>query len=686
MGLRYALRRYFNPTLPKHARAQSSPALHVAGRLIASSDPAVNDRLRHEREQEERNRPPEPPITPPPPSKTPSYTRASVLDLSRDLRMRHTYCIGKSGTGKTTLLKHLLLANFVRGDGCAFIDPHGDAAEELLGLIPDARSADVTYFDPTSSHAPAFNLLALPYPAPKLADDILSAFRLLFGITTATAPRLEHLLRHALLTLLADRVHEPHSLKDLQRLLRNPDYRNGIVERVSTDEDLRDFWQHEFINMPKDATAPILNKLSALLVPTSDLERVLSSTTNALDFPAILDGGGIFIANLAKGKLGDEPSRLLGALLATAIQQAALARADRPQAERRDFYFYVDEFQNYAVQSFATILSEARKYKLALTLANQNLSQIPTELRAATFDCATLVAFQVSADDASRLGREMHTTKQLYREEGWRGTKPIADFLVEARRRLDQILENANAHYQAGMQYAPDQYTAQRNQIWHNIQTRCENFLRALNNEPLPVALLREIANFETFDGYSTLSRVFPKVEFREEHYPSPDDFLKLKPLNAFVRIDSVDNVSPLTVPLAPAPDPRTRNAVLARQVSRASAPSATAHPLKPSESVEELRAKATESRERAESLRLNDAVAAAQKEPWREEVGRVYREADELDKAAKRFEQQANERAAEEKTRPRRQEPKPITTPVTQSPPTSAPASPQSRRDKYSF
>lgn len=331
------------------------------------------------------------------------------LYLDSSLRNRHLYLLGKTRTGKTTLLKRLVIQDMEKGHGVAYIDPHGDAAQELLGNVPQSRINDVIYFDPTSRHSPNFNPLQLPYPPPKLTEDMISVFKMFFSDSWGF--RLEHLLRYGLLTLLADS--EPHTLRDLRSLYLSPNTRQNIIKNL-TNESLLEFWEQEYPTIPQTAAHPIINKLSAFLAPMSDLERIFSTPQNDLDFSAILNQQKILIVNLAKGTLGDEPSRLLGGCITTGIQQAALARALLPPEERKDFYFYVDEFQNFTVASFETILSESAKYRLNLTLANQNLGQLSSSLQRAIFgNIATLVSFQISSDDAPYLRKEMHRSRFL---------------------------------------------------------------------------------------------------------------------------------------------------------------------------------------------------------------------------------------------------------------------------------
>lgn len=467
------------------------------------------------------------------------------------LRARHLYVIGKSGAGKTTLLKKLFLEDMRRGNGATFIDPHGDAVDALLGLVPDDRLDDVIYFNPVRPDAPAFNLLGLPFPPAKLTDDIVSAFKML---SDSWGPQLEHILANAVTTLLTDR--EPHSFADLRTLLTVAAYRDAVVGRIQNAQ-LRAFWEHEWPLLPKGAANPILNRLSAFLRPTSDLERVFSSTENAIDFSRILNEGRLLLVNLSKGMLGEESARFLGALLATAMQQAALARAVLPEHERRPHYFYVDEFQNYTTASFETVLSEARKYRLSLTLANQTLAQLPPRLESAIFgNVATLIAFQVSATDATTLVREMHATTQrtLCRQRGQKEIQELASALPQLR-----------AHYEK--EYA--QWVERRD--YYATSDADTPGVRHYKDAQREVDRLAPIVTVLRTDGPSlaqlrdTLSR---DCEFWEETVtiPTPDDLLNLTPLNAWIRLERVDRVFRLDVKPPPSPDPARSERILERQ------------------------------------------------------------------------------------------------------------------------
>lgn len=354
-----------------------------------------------------------PPVTLPTPDASPELAVLGVatfrgttrrFGLLPDDRGRHLAILGKTGMGKTTLLHHLIASDVRAGRGVGLIDPHGDLAEALLDCIPPHRTNDVIVFDAgDTDHPLSFNVLDCPHPAqrPLVASGILSAFKKLYG--DSWGPRLEHILRNALLALLDV---PGTSLVSILRLLGESRFRAEIAAQVA-DPVVRAFWQREFAAMPIklqiEAVAPIQNKVGHF-VSSPILRNIIGQSRNAVDLRQIMDEGKVLLCNLSKGRIGDDASTLLGSFLVTAIQLAAMSRANVPERERRDFFLYVDEFQNFATESFASILSEARKYRLGLTVANQYLAQIEEPTLHALFgNVGTLVAFQAGAHDAELL-------------------------------------------------------------------------------------------------------------------------------------------------------------------------------------------------------------------------------------------------------------------------------------------
>lgn len=332
------------------------------------------------------------------------------LDLAA--RLRHTYLIGQTGTGKSTLLLNMIAQDMSEGRGLAIIDPHGDLAEESLSRLPSWRGDHLVYFNPADLARPiGFNLLnAVPIDQrPFVADGIVSAFKHIWR--EFWGPRLEHIFAHALRSLMDV---PGATLVMLPRLLQDANFRQEVVAR-QRDPVVRSFWQMEYAAYPErfreEAIAPILNKVGRVLM-TPAVRNIVAQRRSSIDLKFMMDHGRVLIANLAKGRIGEGPSFLMGALLVTALAQAALARAADDPAERLPFHLYVDEFQNFASDGFALILSEARKYALSLTLAHQYLLQLPENLRDAVLgNVGSKIAFRLGAEDAVELARALDLSR-----------------------------------------------------------------------------------------------------------------------------------------------------------------------------------------------------------------------------------------------------------------------------------
>ncbi|MFN0053749.1 MAG: type IV secretory system conjugative DNA transfer family protein [Planctomycetales bacterium] len=342
--------------------------------------------------------------------------RREICGMRGDDRLRHLYLIGKTGMGKTTLLESQARSDIEAGQGLLYLDPHGDSAERLADAIPPRRTNDVIYFDPADyGHPIGLNLLACPNPAdrPKLASEIVSILQHLYGLDPSNAPRLLDITRNALLALMEV---PGTTLLSVVRMLGDRPFRQAIVARVS-DPIVRQYWEQEFGRWkPAEQTlavAAVQNKLRPFIIDYR-LRYILGQEQNRLDLRQIMDEGKILIANLSKGKLGESTAALIGSVLVTKLQLAAMSRADVAEEKRRPFFAYVDEFQNFATESFATILSEARKYKLALTVSHQYLAQLDraqrdlgNDLKASIFgNVGSIVAFQVGPDDAACLAEQ----------------------------------------------------------------------------------------------------------------------------------------------------------------------------------------------------------------------------------------------------------------------------------------
>lgn len=319
-------------------------------------------------------------------------------------RRHHLYTIGKSGSGKTTLLRNLILQDIESGRGVAVIDPHGDLAEDLLDHIPRHRIEQVAYFNPADTEHPiGFNLLGQVAADKRhlVASGIVSVFKSIWA--EFWGPRLEYILYAAVAAILDC---ENVSLLSVQRMLTDARYRAWVVKQVK-DPVVRSFWLNEFEGYEKkflqEAIAPIQNKVGQLLM-SPHLRNILGQVRSRIDARFMMDNKRVFIANLSKGKLGADKANLLGSLLITQFQLAAMSRADVPECDRQDFNLYVDEFQSFMSDSFASILSEARKYRLCLTLSHQYLKQVrPAILDAVLGNVGSLVAFRVGHEDAKAL-------------------------------------------------------------------------------------------------------------------------------------------------------------------------------------------------------------------------------------------------------------------------------------------
>ena len=333
------------------------------------------------------------------------------IGIKEKNRRGHIYVIGKTGTGKSSLLGNMAISDIEGGNGIALIDPHGDLAESLLNHIPQDRLQDVIYFNPGDLDYPiAFNPLEKVHPDfhHLVVSGLISVFRKIWS--EYWGPRLEHILRHALHTLLE---YPESTLLDVPRLLTEKDFRLKVINAI-TNPHVKAFWLNEFEKysawLKTEAVAPILNKMGQFLT-SLPLRNVIGQPTNRFRIGEAMDEGKILIVNLAKGKLGEDNSSLLGSMLVTEIYLSALRRARIPEQERRPFYLYVDEFYTFITLSFADILSEARKYGLNLVLAHQYIAQLHEKIRDSIFgNVGTIIAFRVGADDAEFLAKEFRPT------------------------------------------------------------------------------------------------------------------------------------------------------------------------------------------------------------------------------------------------------------------------------------
>ena len=335
-----------------------------------------------------------------------------IFGISASDRRQHMYVVGKTGTGKSVMIKNLAIQDINSGHGLCFVDPHGETVEDLLTKIPKERAKDVIYFNPADTDYPlGFNVLEVPDKKYKhlVAQGLIGIFTKIWA--NVWSARMEYILQNCILAL----VETPGTtLLGIQRILTDRDYRQKIVANV-TDPVVRAFWLNEYeVWEPRfrnEAIVPIQNKVGQFL-STSLIRNIVGQTKSSFEVFDLMNQGKILLANISKGRIGEENSMLLGAMLITKVQLASMERVRIPEETRKDFYLYVDEFQNFTTEAFASILSEARKYRLNLIIAHQYVGQLVTEtstrVRDAVFgNVGTMVFFRVGATDADFLEKEV---------------------------------------------------------------------------------------------------------------------------------------------------------------------------------------------------------------------------------------------------------------------------------------
>lgn len=327
--------------------------------------------------------------------------------IKRIDRRAHIYILGKTGTGKSTLLENLMLSDLRNGYGFALLDPHGDLVNRIKDRIPDSRKADVIDFDISDSSQPfGFNPLA-DVPAgtrPLACSGLIQVFKHLWS--DSWGPRLEYILRNCLLSLLD---YPGATLSDVLRILVEKPFRREVLKHVS-NKQVREFWFNEYEKYPErfkaEAISPVQNKVGAFLTHPL-LRRILENPQKTLKLRKIMDEGKILLVNLSKGKIGEDTANLIGSLLVSRFDLAAISRANIPEEERKDFTLFLDEFHNFTTQSLASMLSELRKYKNSLVLSHQFLTQLSIPIRDAILgNAGTIIIFRIGAWDAELLSKE----------------------------------------------------------------------------------------------------------------------------------------------------------------------------------------------------------------------------------------------------------------------------------------
>ncbi|MCL2451456.1 type IV secretion system DNA-binding domain-containing protein [Candidatus Saccharibacteria bacterium] len=386
--------------------------------------------------------------------------------IYRDDRSRHIYVIGQTGTGKSALLELLALSDIYHGAGYAIIDPHGDFAVSNLKFVPPNRINDVVYFNPADTEFPlGFNPMEVYDPSQRnnISSEIIGVLKRMFG--DSWGPRLEYILRYTILALLE---YPDTTMLDITRMLTDKKFRTKVLAKVQ-DTVVLQFWNVEFASwndrFTAEAIAPVLNKVGAF-VANPIIRNIIGQPKSTFNIREIMDEGKILIVNLSKGLIGDDNAAILGALMVTKIQLAAMSRSDIPSLDdRRPFYLYVDEFQNFATDSFAVILSEARKYGLYLTVANQYVSQMSEGVRNAVFgNVGTIISMRVSAEDAPLLATQFAPRFEANDMLQMSNREFVCSMMIQGEKapafsgttlklppaqvdNLGRIVENTRAHY-----------------------------------------------------------------------------------------------------------------------------------------------------------------------------------------------------------------------------------------------
>lgn len=344
-------------------------------------------------------------------AKTNFRNQERIFGIKRDDRRRHMYIIGKTGMGKSNLLENMAIQDIRNGEGVCVVDPHGEFAEKMLKAVPAERINDVVYFNPSDAEFPiAFNILESVDDDKKnlVASGMMGVFKKIWP--DVWSARMEYILNNTILALLD---YPGSTMLGVNRMMMDLEYRKRVYPKIK-DPVVKSFWINEFDKWEdkfrKEAVAAIQNKVGQFL-SSSVIRHIVGQSKSTIDMREIMDNRKILIVNLSKGRIGEDSMRLLGGMIITKIQLSAMGRVDMPEADRKDFYLYVDEFQNFATESFANILSEARKYKLNLILAHQYINQLIFDGNATVRDAVfgnvgTLVSFRVGAEDAEHLEKE----------------------------------------------------------------------------------------------------------------------------------------------------------------------------------------------------------------------------------------------------------------------------------------
>ncbi len=530
--------------------------------------------------------------------------RTHRFGIKPDDRRRHVYVIGKTGMGKTHMLQTMVLSDMAANRGLAVVDPHGDFIETVLDHIPSERADDVIVFNPADrAHPIAFNIMEKVDrdAKPLVASGIVGVFEKIYG--HSWGPRLEHILRNTILALLD---YPDSTLLDVPRLLADQKFRDKVIPHIE-DIVVREFWTNEFANYTDrqrvEAIAPIQNKVGQFLSSTL-IRNIVGQKHTAINLRQVMDEGKILLIKLSKGELGEDASALLGAMLITKIQLAAMSRADVAEETRRDFYLYVDEFQNFATESFATILSEARKYRLNLAIAHQYVAQMPEEVRDAVFgNIGTMISFRVGATDAAWLVKEF---EPVFLETD---IVNLDKYHVYLKLAVDGVTNEA---FSAKTIPLPSEQTSYRDQViqqtreWY-ASPRDEVEASFVATDAVGIAAGAGSADDDKkrrFQSYLDKERTFAERGSAEQSAPS---VTRPTPATDKSPIHSRQQSSPQTKPAPkPAPDEKSSEAGSSRSTHQPARPAATPTSVAPSPTP----AKSVESPQAEEPAVRNDRQA----------------------------------------------------------------------------
>ncbi len=421
-----------------------------------------------------------------------------LVGIQKEERRKHLYILGKTGMGKTTLLENMILQDVYNGFGVCYIDPHGDSSEYILDRIPESRYEDVVYINPADIENPVgFNILAPekeeePY---FLASGLMAVFNKIWaGLWSA---RMEYILNNSLLALLEK---PGYTLLSVVKLLTDDKFREKIVTEIE-DPVIKNFWLNEFAKFnsryQQEAISPILNKVGQFL-SSEVIRNIIGQPKSTINLRNIIDTKKILIINVSKGRLGEDNSNLLGSLILARLQLAAMSRVDTAEKDRNDFYVYVDEFQNFTNDSFATILSEARKYRLNLILAHQYISQLTEagnqKIKNAVFgNVGNLVSFRVGSQDAKEMSREfgnVYTINDLLNLEKAEAVIQVSENKKTAKaikiKTISPIFDKLGGSKEEVINISRGKYAKSKYQVVSQIKTQLEtnNYSQTKSNDP----------------------------------------------------------------------------------------------------------------------------------------------------------------------------------------------------------